>query len=111
MDIRLSAEMMGSLVVMHTFKGTDKVRPLTEYKPEEVRAMRDTCASVTIYLKDESRADKAKALVRKQFPHFKGKLQSKATEYGWFVGQTLKPSKEERRDEDAFDALDELQAT
>ena len=106
-DIRLSGEVRGRLEVLNS-DNRGNIIHLDDYSADELQSMIDSSSSVTIYLKDESRADEAKSLLTEFFSHFKGVIQSKATKYGWYVGQTLKPSKD---DSSAFAKLRQSQAT
>lgn len=70
--------------------------PLAEYKPDEVKSMVDSAVSVSIFLKDETRASEARQLIESNFSHFKGDIISKSTKVGgWFVGQDLNPTRDD----------------
>jgi|21_taG_2_1085346.scaffolds.fasta_scaffold02105_9 hypothetical protein len=106
MDIRLSGDNRGRLEVLNR-DNRGNIIPLDSYSSDELQSLIDTSSSVTIYLKDESRADEAKSLLTEFFAHFNGVIKSKATKYGWYVGQTLNPS---RDDSSAFAKLRQSQA-
>jgi len=69
--------------------------PLAEYSADEVQTMVDSSISVSIFLKDETRADEAKSIVSDFFGHYKGDIISKATKYGWVVTQELKATRDD----------------
>jgi len=101
MTVRISGEKFGKRVTLNE-------RPLAEYSVEERQAMIDTSVGVSIFLKDETRADEAKSLIAEFFGHFQGKVESKATKYGWVVTQSALPA---RDDSDAFADLRQAMAS
>ena len=72
-------------------------KPISEYSSDEVLEMKDSAVSVSIFLKDETRADEAKSLLSQAFSHFKGDIVSKATKYGWVVTQEAKATRDDSK--------------
>jgi len=70
-------------------------KPISEYSADEVTSMVDSSCSVSVFLKDETRAEDAKSLVADFFSHFEGDIISKATKYGWVVTQELRPTRDD----------------
>jgi len=71
--------------------------PLAEYTSDEVLEMKDSAISVSIFIKDETRADEAKSLLSSAFSHFKGDIVSKATKYGWVVTQEANATRDDSK--------------
>ena len=91
MTIRISAEdRFGKRSLMND-------KPIAEYSADEVKEMVDSSVSVSIFLKDETRADDAKSIISDFFSHFEGDIVSKATKYGWVVTQELRPTRDDSK--------------
>ena len=95
MKIRISGKKFGERSVLNS-------QALNAYSPEERQAMFDSAVGVSIFLKDQSREDQAKSVLKELCAHFKGEVYSKASEFGWVVGQELEPTR------DDYDAIMEL---
>lgn len=95
MKIRISGKKFGERSVLNS-------QALNAYSAEERQAMFDSAVGVSIFLKDQSREDQAKSVLTELCSHFKGEMYSKASEFGWVVGQELEPTR------DDYDAIMEL---
>jgi len=106
MDIRISGKGRNGIEVQNQNTKGDII-PLSDYSSDELEAMIDSSTHVTIYLKDDTRVDDAKGILTEFFSHYKGRMESFATEYGWYVGQSLVAPKD---DSTAFDKLRQSKA-
>lgn len=95
MKIRISGNKFGKRQVLND-------AALKDYDQDELQSMFDSAVGVSIFLKDQSREDQAKSVLTKMCAHFKGDIYSKASEFGWVVGQELEPTR------DDYDAIMEL---
>jgi len=70
-------------------------KPLADVPMEKLVEDIQNAVGLSIFLKDRTREAEAKSIVKALVPKFKGELYSKASEFGWVVGQELEPTRDD----------------